>query len=110
MKKFSVALSALIISSLLVGCGMKKGDRGKTGPAGSTGADGQDGDFTGQLEVIDPCGDDPNHLDEVLLLINGEYYATYDSSYMIRLEPDNYVTEDNQRCAFSIDASGNYNE
>lgn len=131
MKRLTVLLSALAMGFAQTGCmgsdlalvgaavhnfqfldgenGLN-GANGLNGQPGADGQDGQDGTFNGEVLVIDPCGDDPNHLDEILVLIDGTYFATIDSSYLVRLEPGNYVTEDPQRCGFQITNDGRYVE
>lgn len=64
--------------------------------------------------IIDPCGDDPNHLDEVLFeMASGQLVAYFRASgneqFLTVLANDNYVTTDYQRCAFSV-VNGEYQE
>ena len=63
------------------------------------------------VEIIDPCGDFPGRLDEVILkLSDGSLiaYFEYDNNkkFLTVLGPDNYVTTDHQRCSFSVTAEG----
>lgn len=74
------------------------------------GVDGQDGDTNltndSIVESIDPCGDDPNDLDEVLLITAGgdviAYYQTGSNRFLTKLEPGNYQTTDKQKCGFTV--------
>lgn len=77
------------------------------------GTDGQDAPPTAYsvVELIDPCGDEPNAFDEVLLrLANGQLMAHYSSDglqFLTLLSPGNYVTTDSQKCHFTIDSDMN---
>lgn len=80
------------------------------GEDGTDGVDGEDGiDGTNPiLATLDPCGDDPGHVDEILLVIDGGVIAWYKNKGLTLLAPNvNYVTTDHQKCQFSIDE--NYN-
>lgn len=122
-----VILAALVL--FLGGCN-KQGPKGRTGVSctvvevtegalisctdGSSqlvtdGLDGQDGV---SIEVIDPCGDDPNEFDEILLkLTDGTVIAYFKENghleFLSVLDEGNYVTTDKQACEFSIDSNGN---
>ena len=61
------------------------------------------------VQMIDPCGDDPNNLDEHLLVIGTSVYAYFDSQgkrFIGRLDPGIYVTTDRQSCVFQVLDSG----
>lgn len=80
----------------------------------SDGLAGQDG-TDGIVELIDPCGDNPNQFDEVLLRTTSGQILTYFESgnrrFLAVLVPGNYVTTDSQACHFSVteDSEGNLN-
>ena len=62
--------------------------------------------------VIDPCGDHPNHYDEVVLkLSSGEYLAYFEASgrrFLTVLEQNViYETTDKQKCRFYINSNNN---
>ena len=63
------------------------------------------------LDVIDPCGDEPNRLDEVLIILDsGKILAYYEHGrkrFLTVLKPGSYRTTDYQRCSFSIDEDYN---
>ena len=79
-------------------------------PIPENGTDGKDGgSFVS--EIIDPCGDYADDVDEILLhLTDGTYLAWYKNTGLIVLEPGYYVTTDKQKCKFSIDTNGTYVE
>lgn len=84
-----------------------KGDDGATGPQGPKGDDAQ-------LQVIDPCGDAPGIIDEVVIKMpDGSFLALLtanlsgDYSRLALLPDGSYVTSDGSNCLFSI-AGGNY--
>lgn len=66
--------------------------------------DGVDG-VSSIIEVIDPCDDGPGY-DEVLLrLSDGSILAYFESGnnrHLAEIDQGNYVTTDEQRCAFSV--------
>ena len=116
--------------SILVDCGSysysipkpkdgEKGDQGEVGPQGQPGVNGEDGqDATLNqydiVSVLDPCGDTPNVVDEVLLkLRNGQVLASFSANAsganarFSLLAPGNYLTTDGSNCHFTIDANGN---
>lgn len=86
------------------------GDTGQAGPTGPVGPRGEAGDtIVGPagadaiIEVIDPCGPNPDGPDEVLFrLSSGEIVAWYKNLGLSVLGDGNYITTDNQRCYFSI--------
>lgn len=62
--------------------------------------------------VVDPCGDHPGELDELLLVLNnGSVIATLSAdnggswTRLVSLENGNYVTTDSTNCSFSISKS-----
>lgn len=65
-------------------------------------------------EIVDPCGDDPGSVDEVLLKIyNGDYVSYFEDAgrrFLTVLSPGSYRTTDSQSCRFSIDGDGNFEE
>lgn len=62
---------------------------------------------TGITEIIDPCGDHPNKVDEILFrLWTGEIAAWYKDTGFVILEPGDYVTTDKQKCYFTITVDG----
>lgn len=87
-----------------------QGERGEPGAPGVAGAPGTNA----VLAIIDPCGDNPGHQDEVLLLLsNGQYLAYFKESgseeFLTILEwGKSYVTTDDQECHFKISATGEY--
>lgn len=93
----------------------QKGDPGAQGPAGQDGANGQDGaDGTnGILGVIDPCGDAPGVIDEVLIrladgsvLVSFSANANGQNTRLSILPPGSYVTTDGSSCNFTVNANG----
>lgn len=62
-------------------------------------------------EIIDPCGDDPNNYDEVLMKFNNgdllAYFQSGSKRFLTLLTPGSYQTTDAQKCKFSIDSAGN---
>lgn len=90
------------------------GEQGPQGEPGQDGQDGKDGD-DGILAVIDPCGDNPNKHDEILLVLNnGDILAYFESGnkrFLSLLEcGTNYRTTDSQKCHFSLDENCEYSE
>lgn len=100
------------------------GPAGPTGTAGQDGADGSDGaDGTpgadGQdavVEVIDPCGDAPGIVDEILIhLSDGRVLRSFSdrangkNTRLSILPAGSYVTTDGSNCAFTVSADGTIN-
>lgn len=83
-------------------------ENGQDGADGQDGIDGQDG-ADSIVQIVDPCGDDPGEVDEVLLVMhNGTVLAWFKNVGLVVLQPGaSYQTTDKQKCNFSIDASGN---
>lgn len=120
-------LAAIIIALTFVGCGRGPEGRpgkdafgyiGPQGPAGQNGQDGAQGPAgaAAVLEVIDPCGDAPDVVDEVILrLANGQLLASFSqnasglNTRFAVITQGSYVTTDGSNCAFSVDANGNVN-
>ena len=103
------------------------GEAGQDGINGVAGQDGQDGvDGINGLDgepapinpydiasIIDPCGDAPSKVDEVLLrMYNGQVVASFSDSvsgYNTRfsvLVPGSYVTTDGTNCVFTLSNDG----
>ena len=90
------------------------------GAAGSNGADGADGADAvlpdlAFVDFIDPCGDNPGHFDEIILVTQGGDFVSYFESgnkrFLTILECGvNYITTDAQQCNFSINANCEYVE
>lgn len=61
-------------------------------------------------EIIDPCGNNPNIYDEVIMKTrNGKFYAYFENGnkrYLSLLPPGSYVTTDGSSCYFTISSSG----
>lgn len=62
-------------------------------------------------ELIDPCGDHPNHFDEILIrLSDGSLVAYFDAGgpreFLTVLTPGSYRTTDRQQCRFSVNSQG----
>lgn len=123
-KKGLVFGVALLVA--LSACGRTKyeyfvGERGETGaqgpagPQGNPGTPGDDG-VDGQdavLEVIDPCGDAPSVVDEILLrLADGSVLCSFSANAngqntrLAILPPGSYVTTDGSNCHFTVTAQG----
>lgn len=84
------------------------GINGRDGTNGADGADGADGKDA-IITVIDPCGDTPNIIDEVLLVMSdGKILASFSENVEGRntrfvLVPDGtFITTDGSRCVFTI--------
>lgn len=116
---------------VLVGCAGKPGKDGLAGQPGHPGEgctveqmfngamikcgdfsaivlNGEDGTPTSFtiVEVIDPCGDKPGYLDEIIFrLANGSLIAHFTSAGLqglTVLTPGNYRTLDKQACNFTV--------
>lgn len=86
------------------------GSQGSQGPQGNDGLDGLDG-IDGQdaiVEVINPCGEDPNNPDEIIInFADGVWIAWYKNVGLYELELDVvYQTTDAQQCKFKITENG----
>jgi len=61
-------------------------------------------------DIIDPCGDFPNHFDEVILKTSsGKFMAYFEQSgkrFLSELPNGNYRTTDKQACNFTISGTG----
>lgn len=81
---------------------------GVQGPAGQDGVNGSDGKDA-VAELIDPCGDAPGVVDEVLIkLADGRVLASFSANVqglytrLAVLPPGTYMTTDGSGCVFSI--------
>lgn len=135
----------IVMVTLLVGCGTEvnrtkliPGPQGKPGSScsvesveqgaliscsdgtgafvsnGRDGLDGEPGSFS-IVNSVDPCGDDPNHFDEILLVTAGGDYVAYfedgGKRFLTILECGKmYRTTDKQACNFKINAACEYEE
>lgn len=94
----------------------KDGLNGKDGVNGKDGKDGSDGkDGTNALPVIivDPCGDAPGIIDEILIMLpTGQVMASLSdktnghNTRLSILPPGSYMTTDGSSCKFKISATG----
>lgn len=105
MNKYSVSL--ILIAFLLAGCG--RGPQGLPGERGETGPQGP----AAILEVIDPCGDAPGVVDEILLrLADGSVLCSFSANAsgqntrLAILPTGSYVTSDGSNCNFTVNANG----
>jgi len=90
----------------------KDGLDGKNGNDGRDGVDGQDGQDA-VWEVIDPCGDNPAGLDEVLVVMDGCVAAYFEQSgkrFLACLDAGEYITTDSQACRFRVTTEGSVEE
>lgn len=98
-------LAALMLTAMMMGCG-KVGDTGPTGPQGQAGAPGQ----KFEMELIDPCGPNPNGTDEVLAkLPDGrilQSFTRYNGTFLNVAQPGRYMTVDGQHCTYTIGTDG----
>jgi hypothetical protein len=88
---------------------------GATGPTGPTGADGAPAPVQpySVTAVLDPCGDAPGRIDEVLLqLASGALLASFSddvggtNTRFALLGPGSYSTTDGSLCAFTVSPTG----
>ena len=123
---YKTLLTAVIMTLMTVACGDDRTiiEQGQPGPQGEAGVDGKDGkDGTdGQdgadafLENIDPCGDHPNHADEILfVLAEGSIMAYFkdggNREFLTLLTcGKTYQTTDRQRCLFRLTETCEYEE
>ncbi len=89
-----------------------KGDQGEVGPQGPQGVAGADGQDA-ILEIIDPCGDNPSKVDEVLLRLAdgslvGLFAKNHNGNYprLAVITDGKYITTDGTYCAFTVDSEG----
>lgn len=80
------------------------GADGKDGTDGANGSDGQDGADGTQITLYDPCGDDPNKPDEVVMIFaDGTILAWYlNLGFSVLQEGVTYQTTDSQKCKFKV--------
>lgn len=93
----------------------ERGPQGVPGTPGQDGADGSDGE-DGQdavLETVDPCGDAPGIVDEILIrLSDGRVLCSFSdqangkNTRLSILPAGNFVTTDGSNCAFTVNADG----
>lgn len=104
-------LLTILIASLFIGCA---GDKGEKGDRGDQGPQGQPGETVqvsvSDLEIVDPCGDNPNLLDTVLLkdsVTNKNYIIKLSGNKVSlqKLNPGTYRTADDS-CEFTINSNG----
>lgn len=101
---------ALIGLLVLSSCGRgPMGPQGLAGPQGDAGEDGSDA----ILEVIDPCGDAANIVDEILIrLADGRVMCSFSANAnghntrLAILPSGTYMTTDGSNCVFTINAQG----
>lgn len=127
MKNLFVTALCLVV---LTGCGKRcktgpqgapgaqgmageKGDKGDTGERGEDGTDAAISAYQVSA-IIDPCGDAPGIVDEVLLkLHNGQILVSFSdnasglNTRFAVLGAGSYRTTDGTNCNFSVDGSGN---
>ena len=106
-------LFSVVLFLVVSGCG--RNHHGLPGAPGAKGDQGEKGEAgtPAILEVIDPCGDAANIVDEVLIrMSNGQVLVSFsdDSSgnntRLSVLPPGSYTTTDGSACQFTIDSSG----
>lgn len=76
----------------------------------SNGANGANGS-NGVVALIDPCGDEPGHLDEVVLRLSSTslvaYYRNGGYEHLAQLTlGGGYTTTDHQNCSFTVELNG----
>lgn len=91
----------------------KDGEKGEQGDKGDRGDNGENGVTPGVspyniVAIIDPCGPDSNHFDEILIrLANNTLIAFFEDGgkrFLASLPPGNYETTDRQKCRFTVNA------
>lgn len=111
--KHTIALMLTLI--LLAACG-KDGAQGPAGQQGAPGANGKDAELPAYAvtQIIDPCGDAPSVVDEVLLkMANGQFLVSFSenasgkNTRLAVLPAGTYITTDGSNCTFTITAGGN---
>lgn len=83
------------------------------GEDGQDGIDGEDGtDAT--VEIIDPCGTNPDIYNEILIKFDETTYIAYFQSgnkrHLAQIKPGTYVTTDAEKCRFTITEDYEYIE
>lgn len=119
-KEFSLAF-CLFILFILCACAPEKGDAGAMGPKGDSGAQGAQGSAGTDavlpaysiVNIIDPCGNHPSIVDEVLLILaNGQVLVSFSENANGKntrfsiLPPGTYATTDGSGCVFTLNADG----
>lgn len=98
-----------------VGAQGPQGVRGETGAAGADGVNGLDAALPpySVVSILDPCGDAPGIVDEVLLkLANGQVLVSFSDNSSGKntrfsiLSPGTFITTDGSSCVFTLDAHG----
>jgi hypothetical protein len=86
----------------------KDGIDGKDGTDGTDGKDGKDGKDA-EIQIVDPCGDAPGIIDEVLLILpDGSVLASFSETVEGRntrfavIPPGTYMTTDGSKCVFTL--------
>lgn len=71
---------------------------------GEDGEDGMDA-VSPILYMLDPCGDHPGHVDELLIVTDSGVIAWYKNIGLVLIEPNvRYRTTDKQKCTFEINS------
>lgn len=113
-------LAAALIIIFLHGCGKEPaqgpiGYPGAAGPKGDKGDQGEAAEVSPYsiVSVLDPCGDAPGVVDEVLLkLSNGQVLVSFSASFnghntrLALLPPGTYSTTDGSNCIFTLHSNG----
>jgi hypothetical protein len=99
----------VLLLVLLVGCG-KNGKNGIDGKAGNNAVTST----YSISHVVDPCGDAPNIVDEVLLVLyNKQVLVSFSQNQsglntrLALLPAGTYTTTDGSNCTFTLDNQGN---
>lgn len=80
-----------------------QGEQGIQGEKGEKGDKGDKGEAAPESVWHDPCGDGPGP-DELVLEMDGRFYAWYKNLGLVELNPNaRYRTTDRQSCRFSTD-------
>lgn len=111
----ALVLATGLFISALYGCGKDAAD-GLPGPAGAVGPKGDKGDkgdpgSDAILAIIDPCGDSPTVIDEILIILSDgrvlvslSEQANGKNTRLALLPPGTYVTTDGSSCTFTVNA------
>lgn len=86
------------------GANGQDGQDGIDGADGQNGQDGKDGLDGSIVNVIDPCGDKPNAVDEIILQLENDVFLAWfkDVGLVVLNQNTMYQTTDSQKCLFSI--------
>jgi hypothetical protein len=89
------------------------GEDGEDGKDGIDGVDGVDGN-NASIEIIDPCGTNPDIYNEILIKFDETTYIAYFQSgnkrHLAQIKPGTYVTTDAEKCRFTITEDYEYIE